>query len=379
MRGEHRNQNIPRVQAHGSAPHARGTRLAGVHRPGGSRFSPACAGNTQANRPELTHRAVQPRMRGEHSGYQYRRRIFAGSAPHARGTHTSSGIVLSASRFSPACAGNTRCRAVRDTPRTVQPRMRGEHVNYAGHDMDWYRFSPACAGNTRLTPWPATRWTVQPRMRGEHILPPACRTAFTGSAPHARGTRADHPVVNPDDRFSPACAGNTSLAPSCPGLIYGSAPHARGTLPVILSAYPSERFSPACAGNTSKASLVDRQCPVQPRMRGEHLVAALVLVVFCGSAPHARGTRPGHQPTSAYRRFSPACAGNTRAPGQPWGGCTVQPRMRGEHCPIGKLGRSASGSAPHARGTRCRDGAGRCRLRFSPACAGNTPLGSPDR
>ena len=50
----------------GSAPHARGTRIAdrsGLHR---RRVSPACAGNTSSASSPSDHAPGQPRMRGEH-------------------------------------------------------------------------------------------------------------------------------------------------------------------------------------------------------------------------------------------------------------------------------------------------------------------------
>ena len=175
-----------------------------------------------------------------------------GSSPHARGTRV--------------CAG------VRSANLTVHPRMRGEHVTNPLLSSSSVRFIPACAGNTRLLePRPLFK-RVHPRMRGEHndIVLNLC--ANSGSSPHARGTHARHASGQIPDWFIPACAGNTPYLHNSQLSIAGSSPHARGT-----------RFSRWSEGLRSA---------VHPRMRGEHFLDA--------------------QRLSAYIRFIPACAGNTK-------------------------------------------------------------------
>ena len=107
MRGEHRIELVEQISANGSSPHARGTHQTNQRIPLGTRFIPACAGNTTRTLPPAIHDPVHPRMRGEH--HQQRSRIgrVVGSSPHARGTPAIAPSSISSERFIPACAGNT--------------------------------------------------------------------------------------------------------------------------------------------------------------------------------------------------------------------------------------------------------------------------------
>ncbi len=112
--------------------------------------------------------------------------------------------------------------------------------------------------------------------------------------------------------------------------------------------------------------------PVYPRWRGEHQLAAELVVGWSGLSPLARGTRfvPGRSPRLI--RFIPAGAGNTdlRNPTVPMH--TVYPRWRGEHFSQPGILRSNYGLSPLARGTpKHSPHADRVR-RFIPAGAGNT-------
>ena len=85
-----------------------------------------------------------------------------------------------------------------------------------------------------------------------------------------------------------------------------------------------------------------------------------------------RGTLQGEQHFFNLLRFSPACAGNTPEPAFTIKGQAVQPRMCGEHIQdINQVQRNI-GSAPHVRGTLSTQKGGTISGRFSPACAGNT-------
>src|SRR5260370_13829420 len=111
---------------------------------------------------------------------------------------------------------------------------------------------------------------------------------------------------------------------------------------------------------------------VHPRMRGEHDDLKLYNCAFAGSSPHARGTQTHHPIPSTAGRFIPACAGNTLCRRQLLRSAPVHPRMRGEHAVNSPGPQTASGSSPHARGTRDDYGHGVAGVRFIPACAGNT-------
>ena len=254
------------------------------------------------------------------------------------------------------------------------------------------RFSPACAGNTHILASRVATEPVQPRMCGEHGAFPLQTCRLHGSAPHVRGTRVDPQQGAGLKRFSPACAGNTrarrTRSPHTPvqprmcgehitanhrkpGFI-GSAPHVRGTRRLARTRARRRRFSPACAGNTRAPPRQPQEWPVQPRMCGEHRLMDFRICHRAGSAPHVRGTLTSFGSFCAKFRFSPACAGNTGSDEPPRRRRSVQPRMCGEHNSAEISVLVISGSAPHVRGTpgqRLWCGA---RRRFSPACAGNT-------
>ncbi len=201
-----------------------------------------------------------------------KRKISAGSSPHARGTPVHN--------------------PYRIPSQPVHPRMRGEHARTISRTCNRRRFIPACAGNT--------------------YLPRYLAAASAGSSPHARGTRPQYCHNFDTVGFIPACAGNTRLVRCCSGYYCGSSPHARGTQygrsshrtddsvhPRMRGEHQVQRlggtiqprFIPACAGNTLAEYSLD----------GSHY----------GSSPHARGTPLGILDSLLIS--------------------SVHPRMRGEH------------------------------------------------
>ena len=216
-----------------------------------------------------------------------------------------------------------------------------------------------------------------------------------GSAPRARGTRRQGGHRRRRRRVSPACAGNTSrthrgIGPPtgqprvrgehvttmpAPRSCAGSAPRARGTPEESHKPLCACRVSPACAGNTSAPGTAAAWESGQPRVRGEHPGDGFRCRIPGGSAPRARGT---HQPREQFRhcqRVSPACAGNTLCSSLADHFQPGQPRVRGEHFQRQAGNPLNHGSAPRARGTRERRRSCRRRCRVSPACAGNTKSG----
>ena len=209
VRGEHALAGLVLQASYGSAPRARGTPRRAVRVIPGRRISPACAGNT---RPQMARRCSctdQPRVRGEHSPYSVRVRSSIGSAPRARGTPGRGAARVQPCRISPACAGNTLMRAVRPSPISDQPRVRGEHPIPEPLFLPPTRISPACAGNTGYTNQGLRGGADQPRVRGEHLVGQLAAIDVGGSAPRARGTQTDAPALGVVCRISPACAGNT--------------------------------------------------------------------------------------------------------------------------------------------------------------------------
>jgi hypothetical protein len=98
-------------------------------------------------------------------------------------------------------------------------------------------------------------------------------------------------------------------------LIPGSSPRVRGTPDGILGQNQYCRFIPACAGNTRNCRVWPPARAVHPRVCGEHAAAGAGYTITVGSSPHARGTPPVPPASRPYRRFIPACAGNTAGRG----------------------------------------------------------------
>ena len=94
-----------------------------------------------------------------------------------------------------------------------------------------------------------------------------------------------------------------------------------------------------------------------------------------GSSPRVRGTRRHPAIVKARLRFIPACAGNTCTRGAPRRRISVHPRVCGEHARVPKVVTASRGSSPRVRGTRTTCGDGVAPSRFIPACAGNTAAG----
>ena len=412
VRGEHRMAQWADVLFAGSSPRVRGTHGAGVRGRTGRRFIPACAGNTTVAPHNPTPEAVHPRVRGEHSAGRPRAAGIGGSSPRARGTRTHAGGPRHGGRFIPACAGNTRSISACASSGSVHPRVRGEHEQLAripkqpfgssprargtrhrfGGRVRLRRFIPACAGNTGSPQHCSGRRAVHPRVRGEHFFVVKVSSLSGGSSPRARGTPLERDLALLRARFIPACAGNTACcdrrrgaAPVHPRVrgehvtrqrsrqwCVGSSPRARGTPGLPGSGKTLSRFIPACAGNTPTTRRADAGAPVHPRVRGEHRNARPVRPLRSGSSPRARGTPGGRLSPVARLRFIPACAGNTPAISAMSAMCSVHPRVRGEHLTPELCGTLDRGSSPRARGTRRSAFASQRRTRFIPACAGNT-------
>ena len=412
MCGEHVHFEPATMTILGSSPHVWGTLRAGHPRRRGFRFIPACAGNTGPVSAQTARRSVHPRMCGEHPVTTPANCENTGSSPHVRGTRRADRRHRRHDRFIPACAGNTPARRRGLPGRSVHPRMCGEHFDVVQMEQDLddsslhvrgtpgdggpaalgVRFIPACAGNTEGFELCRYLHPVHPRMCGEHVEAGAVLGASTGSSPHVRGTLAGAGTVIEHGRFIPACAGNTSrrprrrlAAPVHPrmcgehhapmrgaGVAVGSSPHVRGTRGAVHSRTPLGRFIPACAGNTAPPGPASFPIPVHPRMCGEHYHGRRSTGEHCGSSPHVRGTPAKVEFSHGGLRFIPACAGNTSPARLITSTPAVHPRMCGEHDIVRHLCDVGYGSSPHVRGTRLGNWSSALRVRFIPACAGNT-------
>ncbi len=91
----------------GSSPRVRGTHFDERRRLMQWRFIPACAGNTHEIRASRVPQSVHPRVCGEHYPEQRDAVAEGGSSPRVRGTRRGVIARRGGSRFIPACAGNT--------------------------------------------------------------------------------------------------------------------------------------------------------------------------------------------------------------------------------------------------------------------------------
>ena len=152
----------------------------------------------------------------------------------------------------------------------------------------------------------------------------------------------------------------------------GSSPRVRGT-PVTDHGETVEfRFIPACAGNTTCYGGRLNVSPVHPRVCGEHVSLGIDVAATDGSSPRVRGTRHIQRIHKQRLRFIPACAGNTSVYRAAAAATTVHPRVCGEHGIARDSEVAIAGSSPRVRGTPPLYQSRTHAHRFIPACAGNT-------
>ena len=109
-----------------------------------------------------------------------------------------------------------------------------------------------------------------------------------------------------------------------------------------------------------------------PRVRGTQRCIATSAARVCGSSPRVRGTPPDADFACTRMRFIPACAGNSPTPWFPRWRTAVHPRVCGElPCRTSPF-TTDTGSSPRVRGTPHRPDPRRRGDRFIPACAGNS-------
>ena len=136
------------------------------------------------------------------------------------------------------------------------------------------------------------------------------------------------------------------------GSIYdGSSPRVRGTFHGPFSIYDLVRFIPACAGNIPLPLYDLELYTVHPRVCGEHSMAPLASMTWCGSSPRVRGT--SRYPCMIWNciRFIPACAGNISHQYNHSYCTPVHPRVCGEHRGSEAAAEVLRGSSPRVRGT----------------------------
>ena len=129
MCGEHRLRIRFGDGFRGSSPHVRGAPLPPPTRRPRAGIIPACAGSTVLCRRRVERKRDHPRMCGEHRQLPLSAAESRGSSPHVRGALVFHVQRLIAFGIIPACAGSTRCPALRGVSIWDHPRMCGEHTS----------------------------------------------------------------------------------------------------------------------------------------------------------------------------------------------------------------------------------------------------------
>ena len=273
------------------------------------RIIPAYAGSTRESPATAKKNADHPRIRGEHASTSAGLRKFSGSSPHTRGA--------------PAMRRGCRCRG---------------------------RIIPAYAGSTTGRPGGSPQFRDHPRIRGEHVCDGAPKGGPGGSSPHTRGALVVPGLAPFGGGIIPAYAGSTSgwivgrrgvwdhprirgehpRSKSPGGFFHGSSPHTRGALRLHRRHQTRRGIIPAYAGSTWRQGRLLRRGRHHPRIRGEHIIGSIGMVIGWGSSPHTRGA-----PSSQLQEANQA---------------TDHPRIRGEHAACADPWMEVPGSSPHTRG-----------------------------
>ena len=290
VRGDHVCRCGVSMQAAGTPPRARGSRLHPPPGGGALRNTPACAGITALPGRLPSGDPEHPRVRGDHVFSRTARGPGAGTPPRARGS--LAGVQSESPRDgnTPACAGITMSRP---TPRSAvpeHPRVRGDHY-------------PSRA----VGPFP---WE-HPRVRGDHWRRPRTSRCGWGTPPRARGSRRLAATAGLRPRNTPACAGITGgrgrsagRRPEHPRVRgdhsvrrsawlwgRGTPPRARGSLDLLPRGRREQGNTPACAGITSARAARPSSGSEHPRVRGDHVGALADATGWGGTPPRARGSQ----------------------------------------------------------------------------------------
>ena len=189
-------------------------------------------------------------MRGEDPFSSEKSTPRFGSPPHARGRRTVAGDNREKVGITPACAGKTYTKIVKNENNMDHPRMRGEdpHAPITAAGMDG---SPPHARGRLVAPHGSTVLEPDhPRMRGEDSVGNLRVDDPVGSPPHARGRRLFRGSLWSGFRITPACAGKTVFNVHYSFLSWDH-PRMRGEDSRMSDSRDSRvRITPACAGKT---------------------------------------------------------------------------------------------------------------------------------
>ena len=210
---------------------------------------------------------------------------------------------------------------------------------------------PAFAGSTQTMSTPRHRSRDHPRVRGEHSTQVQEAALEQGSSPRSRGAQP-HIVGIPDlvviitafagstlrtttsravSRNHPRVRGEHLAAALLAYELWGSSPRSRGALFALVFQVVAVGIIPAFAGSTFTSRATIREMRDHPRVRGEHTVMDDNSLLVQGSSPRSRGAPNRRVPRPTTRGIIPAFAGSTGHGTAAAAGTWDHPRVRGEH------------------------------------------------
>ena len=171
------------------------------------RFTPTCVGNTTSCSKSYRCCSVHPHVRGEYQAFASSSDPSDGSPPRAWGIRSRRGRVVSRTRFTPTCVGNTPGQSHTRARLAVHPHVRGEYTGFRGFCMTlsgsppraWgirsatnairhsSRFTPTYVGNTPRGRLRNSSYSVHPHVRGEYTASSFKAERSFGSPPRAWG------------------------------------------------------------------------------------------------------------------------------------------------------------------------------------------------
>ena len=274
----------------GSSPHTRGAPRRRAARSPGERIIPAYAGSTWRRTGTPPRRRDHPRIRGEHPDAERHDPRGDGSSPHTRGAPQACTPSTRRRRIIPAYAGSTTETCIRPAATWDHPRIRGEHIGAAAHQIKITGSSPHTRG-ARDPEWRPGR--------GRGIIP--AYAGSTRSEEQLRPGGADHPRIRGEHRHQ-----------RMPDEQYrGSSPHTRGARLYGEPLQIAWRIIPAYAGSTIPKARSRGSMPDHPRIRGEHEAELTGIGGPAGSSPHTRGARKPRVRFCGGSWIIPAYAGST--------------------------------------------------------------------
>ena len=170
----------------------------------------------------------------------------------------------------------------------------------------------------------------------------------------------------------PRVCGELYPVPNWRVLVCGSSPRVWGTLLRDNQTDGNRRFIPACVGNSYSPLLYFHTITVHPRVCGELIAAVTPAVKRDGSSPRVWGTHFPVSLGSLFRRFIPACVGNSIRCLQKHLHNPVHPRVCGELSGGLDVVCNCDGSSPRVWGTLFAGVIRALPIRFIPACVGNS-------